>query len=276
MDIGGGLIGNGLTVNLTDPSESWIMAGEMNLSGLAIAAFPITRMAGSQMDVYGDLGVQHYVRVNASTSFESGSNLTFATTTASLQMMGNTRIAAGAEFAGGGILENGTTGSMLLANGALLADAALHNRGLLLIGSSPGTATVEAFENLASGTWLVEIGGHLPGTEFDRLLAGSGAVLDGLLEVDLIDAGDGLFLPEVGDTFTILTSPGGVLGAFTNSPVSHAAGQQFHWDVLYEPNDVILQLVNITAVPEPTSLALLVVGSLAMLRRRNSALAHAG
>jgi hypothetical protein len=101
------------------------------------------------------------------------------------------------------------------------------------------------------------------------LLAGGGAQLGGLLEVDLIDAGGGLFLPMIGDTFTILTSPGGVSGTFLNDPVSSAAGQLFHWSVIYNPNDVVLQLVEIT-VPEPTTLALLSFAGLAFTYRRRT------
>ena len=51
------------------------------------------------------------------------------------------------------------------------------------------------------------------------------AVLDGLLEVSLIDTGNGLFLPQIGDEFTILTSLGGVPDEFLNNPVSMAAGK---------------------------------------------------
>ncbi|MBA3481148.1 MAG: PEP-CTERM sorting domain-containing protein [Pirellulales bacterium] len=117
---------------------------------------------------------------------------------------------------------------------------------------------------MASGTWSVEIGGHVAGAEHDLLVvSGGAAVLDGAIEVDLIDAGGGLFLPQLGDEFTVLTALGGASGAFLNDPISSAAGMQFHWTVLYHPNDVTLVLTDVT-VPEPATLGLLIVGAIAI------------
>ena len=273
LNVAGGFVGK-LTINLTGVFDEWTMAGEMNLAGSNLAAFPLERVAGSPLRVTGDVNVQYRVRIAADTTFANGSTITFENDSNQLQMSGETLVSAGAAFAGGGTLANGPSGEMTLADGASLGGTSLINRGLLQVGNSPGTATVEEFESLSDGTWLVEIGGHLPGTQHDRLLAGSGAQLGGLVEVALIDAGNGLFLPEIGDTFTILTSPGGVSGSFLNAPVSSAAGKQFHWSVLYNPNDVVLQLVQIT-VPEPNALTLAALG-LVILRRRLRNTRHGG
>lgn len=266
MNVEGGFVGK-LTISLVGAFEEWTMAGEMNLAGQSLAAFPIERMAGSPLRVTGDLNIEYRVRIAADTTFAASSAITFENDSDQLQMSGETLVAAGAAFAGGGTLANGPSGEMTLADGASLGGTSLTNRGLLEIGDSPGTATVEEFVNQSDGTWLVEIGGHLPGTEHDRLLAGSGAQLGGSIEVDLIDAGGGLFLPSIGDTFTILTSPGGVSGNFLDDPISSAAGQQFHWSVIYNPNDVVLQLVEIT-VPEPATLSLASFVGLAIAFRR--------
>ena len=134
-------------------------------------------------------------------------------------------------------------------------------------------AAVDEFENTADGTWLVEIGGYLAGNEHDLLLVtGGNAILDGQIEVDLIDAGAGLFLPEIGDEFSMLTSLAPVLGAFANDPVSFANGQTFHWDVVHNPNDVTLVLEQITGVvPEPTTLLLSVAGVVCIALQRSRA-----
>jgi hypothetical protein len=267
LNVEGGFVGK-LTISLVGAFDEWTMAGDMNLAGQNLAAFPIERVAGSPLRVTGDLNVEYRVRIAADTTFAANSAITFENDSDQLQMSGETLVAAGAAFAGGGTLANGPSGEMTLADGASLGGTSLTNRGLLQVGNSPGTATVEQFVNQSDGTWLVEIGGHLPGTEHDRLLAGSGAELGGLLEVDLMDAGGGLFLPSIGDTFTILTSPGGVSGTFLNDPISSAAGQQFHWSVIYNPNDVVLQLVAIT-VPEPATLVFGATAGLALLVRKN-------
>ena len=64
---------------------------------------------------------------------------------------------------------------------------------------------MDRFENAEGGTWLVDIGGYIAGDEHDLLIVSGGAAqLDGFLNVDLIDAGAGLFLPQIGDEFTVL------------------------------------------------------------------------
>lgn len=252
MHIGGAFAGDGLTVNLTGAFTEWTMAGELTLTGMSLASFPLDRLHGDRMRVTGDVNVEHRVRVSADVTFENSSVVNVDEADTRLQLTGQTTVKSNATFTGDGILENGTTGELILADSASLGGVGLTNRGLLEIGNSAGTASVDRFTGHASGTWLVELGGILP-SEFDRLLMGGAATLAGALEVDLIDAGDGLFLPEIGDTFTILTALGGVNGTFENSPISNAAGQQFHWNVIYTPNDVILELASIT-VPEPACL----------------------
>ncbi len=274
MNIGSGFMGR-LTMNLGGGVPSrWIMAGEMNLSGNAFAAFPIDRVAGSAIRVTGDVNVNHQVRVTADAEFMGGSSLNFNSATSRIQFTGGTLIHGGAGITGNGTLENGVGGSMVLGDGLMLGAAGLSNRGLLQIGDSPGVISVDRFENLAAGTWLVELGGLLAGTEHDLMIVGGGLTsLDGFLEVDLIDLGlgGGVFIPEIGDTFTILASLGGVNGMFLNSPITTLGPQQFHWDVIYNPHDVQLQLTAIS-VPEPSSLLLISgigLGFLIRRRRRN-------
>jgi hypothetical protein len=132
---------------------------------------------------------------------------------------------------------------------------------------------VDRFENGDTGVWQVELGGYLAGTEFDLLLVGgASALLDGIIEVALIDTGGGLFLPEIGDEFRILKAVGGVSGEFLNSPVSMAAGKTFHWSVEYNPGDVTLILTDIV-VPEPATGVLLSLCAIpwAAGRRRRAA-----
>jgi hypothetical protein len=112
----------------------------------------------------------------------------------------------------------------------------------------------------------------LAGAEHDRLLVSgaSGAMLDGWLSVDLVDVGSGLFLPEIGDEFTIMFSFGGVSGTFLDNPVTQVGSDLYHWDTIYNPHDVRLQLVSISAIPEPSASLLLgfLVGMVSLKRRR--------
>jgi len=277
IDVGGGFASK-LTINLVDPTGHWTMAGEMNLSGLAVVPFPISRVAGSHMRVTGELNVSHAVGVSAPTTFASSSQTTFADADTLLILSGASTVRPDATFVGEGTLVNTSTEGMTLEDGASLDEVGLGNAGLLEVADSSGVAAVDRFENTEDGTLLVEIGGHIAGDEHDLLLVTDGeTLLDGLIGVDLIDVGSGLFLPEIGDEFTVLTSLGAVSGGFTNDPVSFAAGQSFHWEVLHHSNDVTLRLVDIGIVPEPTTWALLAIAVLGSnVRRKHSFLFISG
>ncbi|MBX3416131.1 MAG: hypothetical protein KF851_00895 [Pirellulaceae bacterium] len=272
MNISGGFTGK-LTMNLGGEFPSrWNMDGTMNLSGVAGDTFPVDRLAGTGVRVTGDVNVNHQVRVTSSADFMAGSSLNFASAGSLVQFTGDTRIDGATTISGMGTLENGFDGSMRLGDGLILGQAGLNNRGLLQIGDSPGVVSVDRFENFETGTWLVEIGGLLAGTEHDLLIVGGGQTfLDGFLEVDLIDLGlgDGIFIPEIGDTFTVLASLGGVNGMFLNSPITTLGPQQFHWDVIYNPHDVQLRLAAIS-VPEPSAALLATVVGLGLFMRRRS------
>lgn len=272
LNIGGGFAPE-LTLNLSDPADHWTMAGEMNLSHLNFVPFPVNRVAGSLMRLTGELNVSHLVGISATVTFDNGSETNLLDATDRLTVTGQATVRSGAAFNGVGTLVNSAAEGMTLEDGASLDDVGLLNAGLLEIGDSPGVASVDRFESTEEGTWLVEIGGHVAGSEHDLLLVTDGeTLLDGLIEVDLIDAGGGLFLPEIGDEFTVLTSLGAVSGGFTNDPVSLAAGQAFHWEVLHHPNDVTLRLIDITdGVPEPASQAFVCIASFAIALSRGQA-----
>jgi hypothetical protein len=91
------------------------------------------------------------------------------------------------------------------------------------------------------GTLEIELGGTLPGSEYDQLnhvIGGGTAFLGGTLQVTLW----GGFTPGLGDEFQFLTATGGVIGTFaTVSYPTLTAG--LDWQLLYEPNAVKLDVV---------------------------------
>ncbi len=63
---------------------------------------------------------------------------------------------------------------------------------------------------------LLEIGGTTAGTEYDQLTVGGSASLAGTLRVSLVDLGSGLFAPQAGNTFDIISAAGGISGQFSS------------------------------------------------------------
>src|SRR4029079_10902366 len=97
-----------------------------------------------------------------------------------------------------------------------------------------------------SGELDIKIGGTTAGSEYDQLshiLAGGGAQLGGTLNVSLINS----FSPQQGDVFQILTATSGISGTFASTVLPALSGNLF-WNVVYNPNDVELQ-VEITGLP---------------------------
>lgn len=215
-----------LVVNLDDPSDQWTMAGEMTLGG--VATIQATRLEGSRVRFTGDLNIQNRVQVTADTLFEGFSMLSFIDGSSRLRLSGESVMKPGMLVLGTGAVEVGAAGDLTLEDGVGLANAGLVNLGSLHIGAGAGEATVDRFENDPDATWVVEIGGHAPGVEHDRLVVTSGsAVLAGELDVRVI----GVFDPAPGSVFTFLQAPGTVSGTFDNDPVSFVPGKVHLWSV---------------------------------------------
>jgi T5SS/PEP-CTERM-associated repeat protein len=130
-----------------------------------------------------------------------------------------------------------------------------HFEGDLRPGNSPANVPFAGdVEFSVTARLVTEVGGLVPGSEYDRITVEGSVMLGGLLDVPLL-AG---FVPQGGNSFIIIDNAGSdaVLGTFTGLPegsnfISH--GQL--WNITYQGgtgNDVML-----TAVPEPTTWALL-------------------
>jgi T5SS/PEP-CTERM-associated repeat protein len=115
------------------------------------------------------------------------------------------------------LVNNGTiTSTVNIYYGALAKGTgsygAVHvfDGGMYAPGSSPGVVTAQSvtFENTASTTGgpllSIEIGGVVPGAQYDQLHVAGNLHLSGTLAVHLSDIGSGLFEPEAGHTFDIL------------------------------------------------------------------------
>lgn len=168
--------------------------------------------------------------------FESTSIITL---NGDLMLDGNTQVESGAAFSGGGALVNTAGRTLTLLDGADV-DVLVQNDGRLELGSSPGQTSGQDFQQTASGVLEIE----LQGTglnQFDRMALTGIAQLGGELEVSLI----GGFTPGLGDAFTIFTAAS-IVSEFDTADFGMAAlDPGLGWDLVYNPTNVQLTVVEI-------------------------------
>lgn len=125
--------------------------------------------------------------------------------------------------------------------GAGNIDAIVNNEGATVAPGGSGVAgalkITQTYTQSASAGIELELGGSAAG-QFDTLDVAGDATLDGAIAIGLVDS----FLPAVGDTFKVITSPN-VTGTFANVAQSHDATV----DVTYDPTDVVLGVTSVHA-----------------------------
>ena len=128
----------------------------------------------------------------------------------------------------------------------------LINGGTVHPGDGPGILSVVGnYTQTSSGNLDIEIGGPNPGSAgFSQLNVTGTAGLDGTLDVSLFNG----FTPYNGETFTILTSAG--LNASVFSAFNGLQEGNVTFTVAYTPDDVILNAIVVSSVPEPASLVM--------------------
>jgi hypothetical protein len=119
----------------------------------------------------------------------------------------------------------------------------VENRGgLVSPGSGIGTLSIDGrFANGTDGTLEFELGGTMPGTQFDQLMVAGGAALGGTLAVSLADLGSGPFAPSVGNAFALITATEGVGGEFDQLLLPGG----FQWNVAYNATGVVLSVIGL-------------------------------
>ncbi len=152
-----------------------------------------------------------------------------------VQTGGTTSVAQGSELevSSGGIFD--LQGGSLTGSGRV--DANVVSAGAVEPGDSPGELTIEGTYTQTDvfagpGTLAIELGGTEPVTEYDVLTIIGDAELAGTLSVIPVDG----FGPEIGQSFTILTATGSVMGEFEEVDCSM-------YRVNYDLNSVVITVV---------------------------------
>jgi len=213
----------------------------------------------------GDHDFQAVVNLNNNTNAEisSGASLSFNN---ALNLNGNTL----AKMGGGTLnvnnrLNTGAGGAIDCNEGVCGGNGTIsgnfnNSGGTVSPGNSPGALEVDGdYSQGAEGTLLIEIAGTESGVTHDLFQVTGTAELAGTLEVALLDG----FQPTAGDTFDILNVVTFV-GGFDDLTLPALSGGLV-WDdaALYAEG-------RLAVVPEPCSLALLLVGSLLLAGRRRN------
>ena len=101
-------------------------------------------------------------------------------------------------------------------------------------GASPAAIAMDGLvEFVNTSTLEIEIGGPSPGSQHDRLDSAGDVSLDGALQIEQIDLGGGLFQPQAGDAFVIITATGELTGQF-GSVVAANLDPTVVYDVFYD------------------------------------------
>jgi hypothetical protein len=125
---------------------------------------------------------------------------------------------------------------LVSGSGNFFGPGTANFNGGMALGASPAEVSFEGNVVLgASNTLFAELGGIVPGDEFDSIDIAGTATLAGALDISLL----GGFTPSLGDTFDIITALGGVTGTF-DSTLLPDLGSLLAMDVLYDTNNVAL------------------------------------
>ncbi len=156
------------------------------------------------------------------------------------QMAGS--ISGGLSFSQPLNIEGGTLSGNKIVSGDIT------NSGIITPGTSPGSLSIwGSYVQTSIGGLSIEIGGLTTGTGHDQFAVTGGATLDGEITISLING----FMPNIGDTFKIMTfaSHGGQFSSISGLDIGD--GRRFQ--VIYNPTDVTLTVVDTTSTATPTS-----------------------
>ena len=159
------------------------------------------------------------------------------------------------ELNGALLVNNGTVNGMVNVNYGSLAKGTgsygvvnVNQGGVYSPGNSPGISTAASvtFQTglFTSGApqLVMELGGTTPGTQYDQLHVAGALALNGMLDVELVDLGSGVFAPHAGNSFDLLDW-GTLSGTFSTIQLP-ALGSGLAWNTSQLYTSGVLSVVS--------------------------------
>ena len=214
----------------------------------------VTISGGAEVSVAGDISIRNTRKL----ILGSGGKLTvgsdFNTSMNGFSYSSGSTLTVAGQLSGLSALESGRR----LEAVNILGDITVH--GTFAPGNSPANSVLDGILTVATdGTLEMELGGHLLGTEYDRLTVTDTANLDGTLDIVLLDD----FSVAYGDSFDLFNWDGGVSGEFSSISSSALTGD-LEWDT-----SEIYTTGTLSVIPEPSVIALVGIfgGGIGVVRR---------
>jgi hypothetical protein len=249
--------------NSVDFDTALSIDGQLNFtsgSGNQLIAPSITFEPGAQVTV--DQAIGH---IDAISLWPTGATIQLVNPADELHLLGDSTFGFSTVSSGSGLLVNDNGATMTLEDGADVSTALLNN-GTLEIGAPIGAVLFEQFDQTNTGRIKIDLGGLLPGVDFDQISVTEDVGLDGMLDVTLLSP----FTLSPGYFFEIINIDGVSTGVFNGLTEGSVVGN-FDGEDLFisyygdDGNDVFLY------TPEPGVLTSLAFGAIALvsLRRRS-------
>jgi hypothetical protein len=191
-------------------------AWEVNVSGAANREMDLRIKSGATLTTFAGINVEEF---------------------GSIQLADGNLDAQYVEILGGSLSGNG-----VVATGSGPIAGQVENRGgVVSPGVGVGTLSIGGrFANSGDGAVVFEVGGLSAGIQYDRLIVEGVATLGGVLNIDFVDLGAGMFMPGLGNEFSIITAAE-IGGEFSTLNLPSLPGDRM-WHVGYGDASVVLKV----------------------------------
>ena len=215
---GGEIINNAATIYLNGPNSNFVDQAGLDVlsnfsNNMAAGSFTITNGRNFTSPSSTNFANAGAVIVGSGSTFTTGGSKNYVQSGGSTQLNGSL-VAGGhqATFNGGVLYGNGgsITGNVTMA-GTIAPAATINGSNVPL---TAGQLNITGnYNQTSAGIFNLGLGGLTAGTQFGFLGISGNAMIDGTLNVNLLNS----FFPAVGDTFTFLTTGGTVTGTFATT-----------------------------------------------------------